>query len=125
MNIRLSPKHGVNPCIPKCFVCGEDKNEILLMGRLKGDMEAPKGMVFDQSPCEQCKEYMKQGIILISVDEEKTDDPQNPWRTGGWAVIKQSAVERMPLDDRFKRSALKKRVAFLADKIWDSFGLPR
>ena len=36
-SIRLSDKHGVNPAIPKCFICGESKNEILLFGKLKGN----------------------------------------------------------------------------------------
>jgi len=125
MSIRLSQKHGVNPTIPKCFLCGKDKNELFLMGRLPGDAEAPKGMVFDQLPCDQCKEHMEKGIILISADEEKTDDRQNPWRTGGWVVITSDAIKRLPFEDEFKQKLLKERVAFLPDRVWDLFGLPR
>ena len=33
-NIILSPKYGVNPTIPVCFWCGEQKPEIALMGRV-------------------------------------------------------------------------------------------
>ena len=33
-SIRLSPAHGVNPTIPICFWCGNEKNEIALMGKL-------------------------------------------------------------------------------------------
>ena len=40
--IRLSPKHGVNPAVPLCFLCGQAKNEIVLAGRLPGDVEAPR-----------------------------------------------------------------------------------
>lgn len=40
-SIRLSPKHGLNPSISVCFFCGEDKNEIILPGKLEGDAEAP------------------------------------------------------------------------------------
>src|SRR5574344_1275048 len=67
MAISLSEKHGLNPMIPKCFVCGEDKNIIALMGRLPGDREAPRNAVIDREPCGKCKEYMKAGVILISV----------------------------------------------------------
>ena len=35
-SILLSPKHGVNPTIPVCFWCGREKNEVALMGYLKG-----------------------------------------------------------------------------------------
>ena len=55
-DIKISPKYGVNPTIPVCFFCGEPKNEIALMGKMKGDIEAPKNMVLDYEPCEHCKE---------------------------------------------------------------------
>ena len=32
-NIKISPKHGLNPLIPKCFFCGKEKNEIAILGR--------------------------------------------------------------------------------------------
>lgn len=35
---------------PKCFFCDEDKNEVLLLGYLKGDVEAPRGVVFNMEP---------------------------------------------------------------------------
>ena len=41
-SIRLSKEHGVNPAIPICYFCGEEKNEIVLAGRLPQDVEAPK-----------------------------------------------------------------------------------
>lgn len=66
MNIRLSPKYGVNPAIPLCFYCNEPKNEILLPGRMKDDAQAPQNVVWDRSPCDKCLGYMKQGVILIS-----------------------------------------------------------
>ena len=28
--IKLSPKHGLNPTIPVCFWCGEERNEVAL-----------------------------------------------------------------------------------------------
>jgi hypothetical protein len=44
-DIKLSPQHGVNPSIGVCFYCGEDSGEIILPGRLKGDVEAPRRAV--------------------------------------------------------------------------------
>ena len=124
MSIRLSPKHGVNPVIPKCFYCNEDKNEVILAGRLKGDAEAPRNAVWDMEPCDKCKGYMKQGIILISVDEEKSDDERNPYRTGGWVVIKEKAVRHM-MTEEAANEICKRRVGFVPDEVWDAIGLPR
>lgn len=77
-NIELSPKYGLNPTIPICFFCGEPKPEIAIMGRmrkhdengrpLKGsDIEAPKHMILDYTPCDKCNEIMQKGITLIGV----------------------------------------------------------
>lgn len=120
MGILLSTKHGVNPAIPRCYFCGNEKNEIILAGRLSNDAEAPKNAVWDFAPCDECKKLMEQGIILISVKDGQSGD--NPYRTGGWIVLKEDAFKRI-----FKNSdeAVKKRCAFLEDSAWDTIGLPR
>lgn len=61
-SIKISPKYGVNPTIPVCFFCGEEKQEIALLGKLKGDVEAPHRMCLDYEPCEKCKQIFAQGI---------------------------------------------------------------
>lgn len=65
--IQLSPKHGFNPCIPLCFWCGRQKNEIALMGKMKGDIEAPKNLVLDYEPCDHCKENWSKGVVLMEL----------------------------------------------------------
>ena len=92
--IRLSEKHGVNPAIPLCFFCLKPKNEILLPGKMKNGMEAPRNAVWDTRPCDECKGYMEKGIILISVDESKSTDHKNPYRSGGWCVVKEELVKQ-------------------------------
>jgi hypothetical protein len=95
-NITLSPKHGVNPCIPACFFCGKDKNILLLMGRInEADDEAPKNTVFDQEPCNDCAELLEQGFMLIVVENGTREDDNNPPRTGQQVVVKQEAAERL------------------------------
>ena len=32
MSLRLHPNHGLNPTIPLCFLCGKEKNEVVLLG---------------------------------------------------------------------------------------------
>jgi len=123
MSLRLSEKHGVNPAIPRCYLCGEDKNEVVLFGKLKGDVEAPRNPVIDQEPCTTCKGYMEMGIILISVRDEEGD---NPYRTGGWCVVKEVALERIGIQPpELLNDILKMRSAFIPDQLWDMIGLPR
>lgn len=127
MSIRLSEKHGLNPAIPKCFFCNEDKNVIIIPGRLPNDAEAPRGMVWDHEPCDNCKAIMAAGVIFISIDEAKSkSDPQNPWRTGGWLALKDEAVKRIGIQpSELEGEILKKRVVFIPDEAWDALGLPR
>lgn len=121
--IPLSRKHGVNPSLGVCFLCGEESGEIILPGRLPGDQKAPHTGVWHKHPCPKCVEWQKQGVIFISVKAGEAGD--NPYRTGGWCVIKDAAVERLPVDDKLKADVLKSRVCFMEDQAWDFFGFPR
>ena len=106
-DIKISPKYGVNPTIPVCFFCGEHKNEIALMGKMKGDIEAPKNMVLDYEPCEHCKEQWDMGVPLIEcvtssfIDDDRPGISVDPatnellYPTGRHCVIKIEAARRM------------------------------
>ncbi len=122
--IQLSPKHGVNPATPRCYFCGEHKNEVILAGRLKGDQEAPRDAVWDMNPCDKCTEHMKRGVLLISVDPKRSPDRANPYRTGGWCVITDEAFERVFTGD-IVDAVIKHRWTFIEDEVWDKVGLPR
>lgn len=121
-SIRVSEKHGVNPTIPLCFYCGNEKNEVLLLGRLPEDKEAPRNMVFDYEPCDECKSFMEQGIILISVDSALTKDRTNPYRTGGWWVVTEEAVRRI-FDKKVVDQICTRRFAFVEDSACSVIGL--
>lgn len=91
MPLYLSQKHGVNPAIPKCFVCGKDKNMIILAGRMRGDKEAPKNAVWDEEPCAECKAQIDKGFCaLIETKDGESHgkktinirEGDNPYRTG-------------------------------------------
>lgn len=120
--IRLSKKHGVNPTIPTCFYCGEKKNEIILAGELPGDAEAPKDAVWDHVPCDQCKRWMQKGVIVISIRDGETGE--NPYRTGGWVVLTESAVRKFA-SPMAVQDMLRSRVCFMPDEVWDHLKLPR
>jgi hypothetical protein len=65
-DIKISPKHGVNPTIPVCFWCGKDKDEIALMGKIdKEDSEAPRRLIMNYDPCDKCKALFSRGIQVI------------------------------------------------------------
>jgi hypothetical protein len=128
-SIRLSEKHGVNPAIPLCFFCLKPKNEIIFAGKMRGeysDREAPQHAVWDMRPCDECKGFMAKGIILMSVDESKSADHKNPYRSGGWCVVKEDMVKRvLGKDKQLLEATLRKRIAFITDEAWDKIGLPR
>lgn len=119
-SIRLSEKHGVNPSLSVCFYCNGEKNELVLPGRLPGDAEAPRKAVWNMEPCYECAEWMRKGIILISV--RPGSDPKNPYRTGGWTVIKAEAFARIVGPSH---PALTSRFCFIEDEAWDRLGLTR
>ncbi len=124
MSVRLSPKHGLNPCIPNCFFCNQPKNEILLLGLIRdGDREAPRNAVFDREPCDNCKQHMQAGVILVSTKNGETGD--NPYRTGGWVVVTEAFIKRIVTPESLAQQILKSRFAFIPDETWDQIGLPR
>lgn len=110
-----------------CYFCGKI-NEILLDRRLRNTLHSNMG-VMNMRPCNECAGYMKQGILLMSIADDTTEEDMkgpipNPYRTGGWVVVRQEVVERM-MDGKFLDFALKNRFAFITDEAWDKLGLPR
>lgn len=80
--IKISPKYGINPTIPVCFWCGKQKNEIALMGHMKGDIEAPKNMVLDYVPCEECQSHMAMGVAVLEANDHPNTEGQPPMQKG-------------------------------------------
>ena len=68
--IILSEKHGLNPSLEVCLVCGKDIG-IVMFGKLKDDIEAPKKVCL-YNICDECAERYKQEHkrILLEVSEE-------------------------------------------------------
>jgi len=143
--IRVSRNFGVNPSIVTCFFCQQPKNEVALLGHMSAaratkmlgpditnqlhgyedDVEAPHNITLDREPCDKCKEYMKKGVLLISVDEQHSPDRDNPYRTGGWVVVTEDFIKRVCKSEELIASLLKTRVGFMPDEVWDHLGLPR
>jgi len=118
--IRVSPKYGVNPAIPHCWVCSEAKNEVILAGRLNNDAEAPRGAVWDKVPCDRCKKVMETGIFMIECRDGEEGD--NPYRTGRLWALTEEAFKRI-FQGMARDESLKKRVCFIEESTAKAIGL--
>lgn len=78
-SIPISPKHGLNPTIPVCAWCGEPKNEIALLGKIKGtnDAQAPMHCILDYEPCDDCAYAWSKGVAIFEVTT-KRPEPYRP-----------------------------------------------
>lgn len=66
--VTLSKKHGVNPSIIVCPICGKETG-IALLGKLKRDEEAPMRMLSD--PCDDCVSKLgNDKICILAVNEQ-------------------------------------------------------
>ena len=66
--IRVSEKHGVNPSITICPICGKETG-IALLGKLKGDKEAPMRMLSD--PCDDCiSKVGNDKIYILAINDQ-------------------------------------------------------
>lgn len=107
--ITLSPKHGVNPSLLKCFACGKDAG-IALLGKLKNDEEAPREMTNQNIFCDNCLKVINQdGLLVISVKDGENSD--NPYRTGKMVGITKEAKERIFKD-------IKTNVCYMEDSVF-------
>lgn len=101
-SLRLSPKHGVNPTLPVCFWCGNERGDIALLGRIGGsrDLEAPKHVVVDFEPCDCCRGKMSSGFTLMEATTVPNEGcaveiQRGVYPTGRWCVIKPEAADRL------------------------------
>jgi len=121
-----------------CYFCGE-ADKILISkfpGRPNRAIREAHGKVIDMDPCNKCKEHMKLGIMLLVIDEEKSEPNwnkpphgaerfiPNPHCTGHMCVITQDTAERMMSNNPDALEfALKHRWMFIDTKAAEQFGL--
>ena len=106
----------------KCFLCGGHK-DILMNKTLTKSMAAKvkemDGQCVDMSPCNECAKHMESHIILIGIDEEKSDQSQGAagaYRTGEFLVVSDRLVAQI-IKEPALASILKARVAFIPSVI--------
>lgn len=84
-----------------CPICGqinEDAFAIVINKRLtKADAKKVEEMHdkvigYSDKPCKECQKILDQdAFFVIGIDLEKSDDMENPWRTGHLVGIKKSS----------------------------------
>jgi len=98
------------------------------------DLSPAHGKVMDMDPCNKCKELMRQGVILITIDDAKSGKDwqkpdgsknwmPNPYRTGGWFVVKDEAIRRMINGKEMADWAIKQRFMFIEHEAAEKLGL--
>ena len=95
--IKLSHKYGVNPATTVCFFCGRETG-IAMLGMLKGDAKAPRRIVANYIPCDECKEKHKQGRVIIEAVQTPNGLPEiqkGVWPTGRWCMISREAGQQL------------------------------
>lgn len=94
--LKLSEKHGLQPVIPVCYYCGQEKQEIALLGaegnklaKKMGheDGQLPMTAVLDYFPCDTCR---KNGIAITEVESEGNQTP-----TGRRWLVSEEAVKHV------------------------------
>lgn len=95
--------------LTKCYYCGESFEIILGKNnqpKTRKLVEQANGAVLDMTPCNKCKGYMDLGVVLITIDPDKTELNEdgyiktengipNPYRTGGFFVLGDEAFTRI------------------------------
>ena len=103
--IKLSKKHGVNPTMGVCPWCGKPNGTIALLGELEDDAEAPKYMLLDYDPCDECAAKWAEGVALIEVSDTPIHEGQpeitsGVYPTGRMVVVEANETTGKP-GDRF------------------------
>ena len=95
-DIILSPKHGLNPTMFRCYACGGETNVMAVCGKINSaDDEMPKYSYRKDVFCDKCSKVMKQGgSIIVEVTKEDREHPDN-CRTGRMVGIRKEAAEHI------------------------------
>lgn len=110
--ITLSKKHGVNPSVELCLYCKKPKG-LILFGRLKGDEEAPRDVILNDEPCDECKERFAQGVTIFEFNEIE----KKP--TGNYIVVKDDFIRKIVKNEAIIKSILEERKCVVEKNVFD------
>lgn len=131
-SLTLHPEHGVNPALCLCFWCGTHTTGVALLG-YNGGKEAPKHVVIDYDPCDECKSQMALGITFIEASKTpyKSGQPElhpraGVYPSGRWLVMKREALHKVFDEDgeSFKK-AMERGKCFINQETFDALAPPK
>jgi hypothetical protein len=129
--------------LTKCYFCGDSADIIintLLVESAARRVKECHGKVAHMHPCNKCQEMMKMGVILLTIDSEKSEPgwnapPRyaseaekrhfmpNPYRTGGFFVVRDEFVEKVFHPKEMADWAIKHRWMFIEHQAAEMMGL--
>lgn len=126
-NLGVAATKRACPCCAQLFE-GEIVFNTLLTKPNKERVEELHGKTigFLEQPCEECQGYMEQGVIVVTIDPAKSnpEEPNNPYRTGGFFVVKDDWITRLFDDNKEMRDhVITKRMMFIEHEAADRLGL--
>jgi hypothetical protein len=71
--------------------------------------------------CDECLKASKSASFFITVDESKSEDKNNPWRTGGIFLVKNSAIKKA-VDKEQAEDIIKHRACYIDDETAKQMG---
>ena len=123
-SIRLSEKHGIQPTIPLCPICGEEKNEIALLGaagdklaeepgHADGAMPMHAHIPGDLEPCDKCKERGV-AIYVVNIGTNKVVSAM---------LVRDELITRLLKPGEQRDAVLKRRIMFIDEATAADIGL--
>lgn len=110
--------------VAHCFYCENAKGPQELDPFTRSPAEREKlveGMrVLDMNPCDECRDWMKRGVMLIEVRDNLPTEI--PTRTGRMAVMNNRYIETVFNADA-RDLALKNRWTYVPAGLWGQLGL--
>jgi len=92
MSIKVSEKHGVNPSVDHCAICGEAYG-VALFGRMKDDQEAPRS-VCTGGLCDRCQKAKDKGAVFF-IEVAGEEGLESKQRTGRLVGVTEDCVRRV------------------------------
>lgn len=126
----MEDKIGVALCKEACPLCGKEEDGPIILNEKLTKPAADKvkelhgkTIGYMDGPCSECKSLMVQGILLIGVIEELSDDPKNPYRSGHQWVVTEDFINRTT-DTQLAADIIFARASFFSLEVAKQMGFP-
>lgn len=109
-----------------CPCCGkkdDDQSEILIHQRFGDLSEIDHKITGFGNFCKECQEITTKAVACVVVDQSKSEDIQNPYRTGNIFGLSEEWANRA-LSGKMLADVLRKRMFFMDYKDAIEMGLP-